>query len=55
MGRVDKFDQMLTAYLPVKGNNKSLALEARAGLGLVGPEAYLILGPSVGKRIQTWE
>jgi hypothetical protein len=21
----------------------------------VGPEAYLILGPSVGKRIQTWE
>jgi hypothetical protein len=21
----------------------------------VGPEAYLILGPSVVKRIQTWE
>jgi len=55
MGRVDTFDQMLTVYLPVKGNNKSLASEAGAGLGFVGPEAYLILGPSVGRRIQTWE
>jgi ubiquinone biosynthesis protein COQ9 len=55
MGRVDRFDQMLKTYLPVKGNNKSLVSEAGAGLGFVGPEAYLILGPSVVKRIQTWE
>jgi hypothetical protein len=54
-GRVDRFDQMLTAYLPVKGKNKSLASEAGADLGFVGPEAYIILGLSEGKRIQTWE
>lgn len=55
MGRADRFDQMLTAYLPVKGENKSLATEAGADQGFVGPEAYIILGPSVGKWIQTWE
>jgi hypothetical protein len=46
---------MLTAYLPVKWKNRSLASEAGVELGFVGPEAYIILGPSEGKRIQTWE
>jgi hypothetical protein len=55
MVRIDRFDQMLTAYFPVKGKNKSLASEAGADLGFVGPEAYIILRPSEGKRIQTSE